>query len=137
MREAVRALAAKVLAKGKSLVAPGYKSYYAYLKHFRYECGRVGIHAFHGHRHLYAQERYRERSAQLHAARQDPRLMGDQMLQACEDFFAAECDAHPLLLVFEDLQWSDHSTVKFVDAIPKTASGKHRFTESRVSTGAV
>jgi hypothetical protein len=41
-------------------VAPGYKTYYAYLKHFRYECGRVGIHAFHGHRHLYAQERYRE-----------------------------------------------------------------------------
>jgi integrase-like protein len=51
---------AKVLAKGKSLVAPGYKTYYAYIKHFRHECGRVGIHAFHGHRHLYAQERYKE-----------------------------------------------------------------------------
>ena len=51
---------AKALTKGKSLVAPGYKTYYAYLKHFRYECGRAGIHAFHGHRHLYAQERYKE-----------------------------------------------------------------------------
>ena len=29
-------------------------------KHFRYECERVGIHAFHGHRHFYAQVRYQE-----------------------------------------------------------------------------
>ena len=43
---------AKALAKGKSLVAPGYATYRDYLQHFRYECERVGIHAFHGHRHL-------------------------------------------------------------------------------------
>jgi hypothetical protein len=49
---------AKALAKGKSLVAPGYETYRDYLKHFRYECERVGIHAFHGHRHFYAQARY-------------------------------------------------------------------------------
>ena len=51
---------AKALAKGKSLVAPGYATYRDYLQHFRYECERVGIHAFHGHRHFYAQERYQE-----------------------------------------------------------------------------
>ena len=51
---------AKALAKGKSLVAPGYATYRDYLKHFRYECERVGIHAFHGHRHFYAQARYQE-----------------------------------------------------------------------------
>ena len=51
---------AKALAAGKSLVAPGYATYRDYLQHFRYECGRVGINAFHGHRHLYAQERYQE-----------------------------------------------------------------------------
>jgi len=51
---------AKALAKGKSLVAPGYTSYRDYLQHFRAECARVGIHAFHGHRHYYAQERYKE-----------------------------------------------------------------------------
>ena len=51
---------AKALARGKSLVAPGYKTYYAYLKHFRYECERVGIHGVHGHRHRYAQRRYHE-----------------------------------------------------------------------------
>jgi hypothetical protein len=51
---------AKALAKGKSLVAPSYATYYAYLKHFRYECERVGIHGVHGHRHRYAQRRYNE-----------------------------------------------------------------------------
>jgi hypothetical protein len=51
---------AKALTKGKSLIAPGYKTYRAYLHHFRHECRRVGIHAVHGHRHLYAQERYQE-----------------------------------------------------------------------------
>ena len=51
---------AKALANGKSLVAPGYTTYRDYLKHFRYECGRVGIHAFHGHRHQYVQTRYQE-----------------------------------------------------------------------------
>jgi hypothetical protein len=51
---------AKTLANGKSLVAPGCPTYVAYLKHFRYQCERVGIHAFHGHRHFYAQARYQE-----------------------------------------------------------------------------
>jgi hypothetical protein len=40
---------AKALTKCKSLVAPGYATYRDYLQHFRYECARVGIHAFHGH----------------------------------------------------------------------------------------
>jgi hypothetical protein len=51
---------AKALANGKSLVAPGYATYAEYLKHFRYECERVGIKGVHGHRHFYAQARYRE-----------------------------------------------------------------------------
>jgi len=51
---------AKALAKGKSLVAPHYKTYRDYLKYFRYKCERVGIHSFHGHRHFYAQLRYNE-----------------------------------------------------------------------------
>src|SRR5438552_16351702 len=48
------------LANGESLVAPGYAKYSDYLKHFRYECERIGIHGFHGHRHFYAQARYKE-----------------------------------------------------------------------------
>jgi hypothetical protein len=51
---------AKALAKGKSLVAPGYDTYRDYLKHFRYECERVGIYGVHGYRHRYAQRRYQE-----------------------------------------------------------------------------
>jgi eukaryotic-like serine/threonine-protein kinase len=54
-------------------------------------------------------------SVQLAAARQDARLMGDQMERAFEDFFAHECEAHPVILVLEDLHWGDRPTVRFVD----------------------
>lgn len=58
-----------------------------------------------------------EGSVQLRAARQDPQLMGDQMLRACQGFLAAECAANPVVIVFEDMQWSDRATVQFIDAI--------------------
>jgi hypothetical protein len=64
---------AKVLADGKSLVAPGYTTYRDYLKHFRYECDRVGIHGFHGHRHFYAQARYKALTGWESPARGGPR----------------------------------------------------------------
>ena len=63
---------AKSLVKGKSLVAAGYATYAAYLKHFRYECERIGIHAFHGHRHFYAQARYQELTGWACPARGGP-----------------------------------------------------------------
>jgi hypothetical protein len=59
--------------QGKSLVAPGYSTYRDYLKHFRYECERVGIHAFHGHRHFYAQARYKGLTGWECPARGGPR----------------------------------------------------------------
>jgi tRNA A-37 threonylcarbamoyl transferase component Bud32/tetratricopeptide (TPR) repeat protein len=52
----------------------------------------------------------------LRMARQNPQLMGDAMRRAWEDWLAAECAAHPVLLVLEDLQWGDRGTVSFVDA---------------------
>ncbi len=55
-------------------------------------------------------------SVQFRAARQDARLMSDQMLKAWEDFVAAECRARPVVLVLEDLHWGDLPTVKFVDS---------------------
>src|SRR5205085_5951345 len=64
---------AKALAGSKSLVAPGYATYRDYLKHFRYECERVGINGFHGHRHFYAQARYKELTGQDCPARGGPR----------------------------------------------------------------
>ena len=63
---------AKALVKGKSLVASRYETYRDYLKHFRYECERVGIHAFHGHRHFYAQARYAELTGRQCPARGGP-----------------------------------------------------------------
>ena len=52
----------------------------------------------------------------LRAARANPQLMGDGMRRAWEDWLAAECAAHPVLLVLEDLHWGDLPTVSFVDA---------------------
>jgi hypothetical protein len=63
---------AKRLAKGKSLVAPGYATYRAYLRHFRYQCDQAGIHAYHGHRHGYAQARYQELTGWACPARGGP-----------------------------------------------------------------
>ena len=53
---------------------------------------------------------------QLRAAREDPQLMGDQMLQAWQDLLMGVCETGPLLLVLEDLQWGDVPSVRFVNA---------------------
>jgi eukaryotic-like serine/threonine-protein kinase len=56
-------------------------------------------------------------SAALHAARQDARLMGDQMRAAWIDWLEAECAEKPVLLVLEDLHWADASSVQLVDSV--------------------
>jgi hypothetical protein len=50
----------------------------------------------------------------LRAAREDPRLLRDRIAQALLEFLRAECAMHPVLLVLEDLHWSDALTVDFV-----------------------
>ena len=57
-----------------------------------------------------------EASVELRAARQDPQLMGDQLRRAWEDWLTGECKRRPILLVLEDLQWGDLSSLKLVDA---------------------
>ncbi|HEX3474991.1 MAG TPA: protein kinase, partial [Kofleriaceae bacterium] len=57
----------------------------------------------------------REGSAALVAARQDAQLMGEQMRKAWIDFLDAETARHPVLIVFEDLQWGDFGTIRFID----------------------
>jgi eukaryotic-like serine/threonine-protein kinase len=52
---------------------------------------------------------------ELRAARGDPRLMGEQMRAAWEELLEAECGAHPVLVLIEDLQWADAPTVRFLD----------------------
>lgn len=56
-----------------------------------------------------------EDSAPLRAARQDPRLMNDQMGKALLTLLRGECAVHPVVLVLEDLQWIDTATVHLVD----------------------
>jgi hypothetical protein len=87
---------AKVLAKGKSLVAPGYTTYRDYLQHFRYECGRVGIHAFHGHRHLYAQTRYQDMTGWQCPARGGPTSRQLTQQQKAVDREARETISHEM-----------------------------------------
>jgi hypothetical protein len=58
-----------------------------------------------------------EGSSRLRAARGDPRLMSAQVEGALRVFLEAECAHHPVLLVLEDLHWSDEFTVKLVDAL--------------------
>ncbi|HEX3762359.1 MAG TPA: AAA family ATPase, partial [Kofleriaceae bacterium] len=54
--------------------------------------------------------------AALAAARQDAQLMSEQMYRAWLDFLRAETAAHPVLILLEDLHWSDFGTVRFVGA---------------------
>jgi serine/threonine protein kinase/tetratricopeptide (TPR) repeat protein len=56
----------------------------------------------------------------LGAARQDPRLMADQVLAAWLDWLEVECAANPVLLVLEDLHWGDAPSVQLVDAALRT-----------------
>ena len=65
-----------------------------------------------------------EHDVQLRAARQDPRLMGDQIRRACEAFVTATCAVRPLVLVLEDLHWGDLPTVRFVDTIVRELQGR-------------
>ena len=54
-------------------------------------------------------------SAPLRAARQDARLMSEQIAAAFIALIRAESATTPLLLVLEDLHWSDTQTVQLVD----------------------
>ncbi len=56
-----------------------------------------------------------EASAKLRAARQDPRIMADQLGLALTEFLRAECQVQPVLLVLEDLHWGDALTIKLID----------------------
>lgn len=49
----------------------------------------------------------------LRAARNDPKIMSDQLAEALLEFFRAECSHAPLILFLEDFQWVDVLTVKF------------------------
>jgi tetratricopeptide (TPR) repeat protein len=57
-----------------------------------------------------------EESPQLRAARQDPRIMSDQVERAWLDGLQLLRTDEPLLLILEDLHWGDALTVRLVEA---------------------
>jgi tetratricopeptide (TPR) repeat protein len=52
----------------------------------------------------------------LEPARRGDTAMADRIRKAWEDFVTAECAAHPVLLVLDDLHWGDTPTVNLLDA---------------------
>ncbi|HLM72572.1 MAG TPA: hypothetical protein VK459_07770, partial [Polyangiaceae bacterium] len=63
----------------------------------------------------------------LQAARQNPKLMRDNLRRALLDFLAVECSAAPVLLVLDDLQWSDELTVSILDEAMREQAGAPLF----------
>src|SRR5262249_8601870 len=49
------------------------------------------------------------------AARQDPRLMREQVGRALSEFLHAESLRQPVLLVLEDLHWADRGSIDLVE----------------------
>jgi hypothetical protein len=58
-----------------------------------------------------------EANPRLRAARNDPRLMNAQVGRALVSFFKAECAHHPVLLLLEDLHWSDGFSISLMDEV--------------------
>src|SRR5262249_41694864 len=64
-----------------------------------------------------------EPSAAVRAAREDPLLLGDQMVRAALDLMAAEAQAGPLVVVVDDLQWGDLPSVRLLDTALRRIDG--------------
>lgn len=59
---------------------------------------------------------------ELRAARQSPVLMFDHLRRAWVELVCGQCAAGPLMLVLEDLQWSDPPSLRFTEAARTQAS---------------
>lgn len=54
-------------------------------------------------------------SVPLRAARQDARLMGDQLRRAFEDWLVGESSMRPVILVIDDLEFADQASVTLLE----------------------
>ena len=61
---------------------------------------------------------------QLREARRDPHLMHDHTRQAWADWLIAEAHLRPIVLILDDLQWSDWPTIRFIDAALRNLEGR-------------
>ena len=59
---------------GRGSLIPADKSYVEQLRRFEYQCAQAGVHRVHGHRHEYAQTRYRELTGWAAPAAGGPRF---------------------------------------------------------------
>jgi tetratricopeptide (TPR) repeat protein len=58
-----------------------------------------------------------EDSPPLQAARSEHRVMSEQIALAFSDWLASECEAEPVVMVFEDVQWGDALSVKLLESV--------------------
>ncbi|MFY0566687.1 protein kinase domain-containing protein [Archangium lansingense] len=65
-----------------------------------------------------------EHSTPLRVARGEPRMMSAQVGRALGAFLQAECLRQPVLLVLEDLHWSDELTVRLVGELLRELAGQ-------------
>ncbi len=66
-------------------------------------------------------------SAELDAARRDPRLMAEQTQRAFGDFLHTESFARPLVIILDDLHWGDAASVRFLDIAVRDAEARAIF----------
>ncbi len=66
-------------------------------------------------------------SAELEAARRDPRLMAEQTQRAFGDFLHTESSARPLVIILDDLHWGDAASVRFLDIAVRDAETRAIF----------
>ncbi len=65
-----------------------------------------------------------EKRPQLRAARSDAIVMSDQTKRAWQDFLLAECEIRPLVVVLEDVQWGDVSSLAFLESALRVAADR-------------
>ncbi len=62
-------------------------------------------------------------SVALRAARQDARLMGDQMKRAFEDWVRVVAQGRPLVILLDDVQWADRPSLDLLDLVLRNGAG--------------
>jgi tetratricopeptide (TPR) repeat protein len=60
----------------------------------------------------------------LRHSRENAMARGDQMRRAWDDWAAAETEECPLVLVLEDLHWSDAASVRLIDGMMRTLAAR-------------
>jgi len=70
---------------GKGSLIPADKSYKEQMNRFKAQCQAAGIYHVHGHRHKYAQDRYRELTGWLCPAQGGPKSKQLSLEQKCLD----------------------------------------------------